>query len=280
MASLLRIAQIARRVCLTRADEQWFAGTLGQALLKQQQNLLDQSLSCLFGYHLLQLGVSTEADMGANIRISHRFSLHPELVKGTRPAGIAQFTQLPLACESLDAVILHHALDYTDNPHALLREAARVVMARGHLVIIGFNPYSLWGIWASIARLFSRRACWHYRALRMGRLLDWLNLLNFEVVETRQGFYRPPCFYRSLPSGTTGHLQGLQGWGKNWVDRLRLPGGGFYMVVARNDQTVLTPLKPAWKSSLALRGLAVQRILHKPEARAAKTDVPSAKLPP
>lgn len=232
---------------------QWFTTALGRALLQEQKATLNQSLNCLFGYHLLQLGVSAEVDMSAQIRIAHRFVLHPQTCANRPLAGVAQFTQLPLANESIDAVILHHTLDYSAHPHSLLREAARVIIPRGHLVIIGFNPWSLWGLSAAVARLFSRHARWRFRGVRLGRLLDWLSLLNYEVVETQQGFYRPPL---SQPKAIQ-YLHWLDSWGKRW----RLPGGSFYMVVARNDHLALTPLKPHWQAPLPLRGMAVPRIL-------------------
>ncbi len=237
----------------------WFETPLGQALLQAQKEQLSESLNCLFGYHLLQLGVSDKLEMSESIRIAHRFVLHPHRAARSPIGGLADFNHLPLANESIDAVILHHALDYTQSPHQLLREAARVLIPRGHLVIIGFNPWSLWGLGSRLARVFSAQARWRYQYLRLGRLLDWLNLLNFEAVEISQGFYRPP-----LPQpNAIRHLQWLESWGKRW----RLPGGGFYMIVARKDHLAMTPLKPNWQPALPLRGLAVPRLVRQGERR-------------
>ena len=235
----------------------WLATPLGEALINEEQELLNESLSCLFGYHLLQLGVSGRVDLGENIRISHRFLLHPQIEVNQKLSGLADFNHLPLPADSIDAVILHHALDYTQSPHHLLREAARVVIPRGHVVIFGFNPWSFWGVGSYLARFFSAGARWRYQYLRMGRLLDWLSLVNLEPVEIYQGFYRPPITHPKVIR----YLQWMDAWGKRW----HLPGGGFYMIVARKDHLAMTPIKPAWQPLQPLRALAVPRILGRGE---------------
>ncbi len=232
---------------------EWFESPLGKALLGEEREALDEALQCVFGYHLLQLGVSGRLELSKECRISHRFLLHPRIESGY-PLGVcADFNHLPFATESIDAVILHHALDYSQSPHHLLREAARVVIPRGHLLVVGFNPWSMWGLCASIIRFFSAKPRWRFQYLRKGRLLDWLALVNMEAVAVYQGFYRPP-----MPQG--GGIKYLQ-WLERWGKRLRLPWGGFYLIVARKDHFSLTPIKPAWKQYRPLRGLAVTRIL-------------------
>ncbi|HSC69504.1 MAG TPA: methyltransferase, partial [Cellvibrio sp.] len=89
--------------------------------------------------------------------------------------------------------------------------------------------------------------------LRLGRLMDWLKLVDMEPIAVYKGFFRPP-----LPQeNAIKHLQWVERWGK----RLHLPWGGFYMVVARKDHIPLTPIKPSWQGYRPLPGLAVTRIL-------------------
>ena len=47
---------------------------------------------------------------------------------------------LPLPESTFDLLVLPHALEFTDDPHRLLREAYRVVRPEGQIVIAGFNP--------------------------------------------------------------------------------------------------------------------------------------------
>ncbi len=72
------------------------------------------------------------------------------------------------ANDNIDVVLLHHLLDYVDSPQDVLREAARVVLPMGHLVIVGFHPVSSWGLWRQVAR-FRGRAPWTGRFIRAGR---------------------------------------------------------------------------------------------------------------
>lgn len=232
---------------------EWFNTPLGKALIQAEQEAIDDAMQCLFGYHLLQLGISAQVDLTQNSLISHRFLIHPQPEASDRLGALADFNHLPFPAETLDAVLLHHALDFSQSPHHLLREATRVVIPRGHLIIVGFNPGSLWGIGSRLAQLFTRRARWRHQYLRLGRLLDWLELLDVEAVEIYQGFYPPPLPQESAIR----HLQWMERWGK----RLHLPWGGFYLIVARKDHVAVTPIKPVWRTQRPLRGLAVTRIL-------------------
>ena len=56
------------------------------------------------------------------------------------------FDALPFDSQSLDLVVLPHALELARDPHLTLREVERVLMPEGRVVIIGFNPASLWGM--------------------------------------------------------------------------------------------------------------------------------------
>lgn len=232
---------------------QWFESPLGRSLLVEEQDALNDSLQYVFGYHLLQIGVSGRLDLTGASLISHRFCIHPYPEANPRLGALADFNHLPLPAETIDAVVLHHALDFSQSPHHLLRETTRILIPRGHLMILGFNPWSLWGIWASLARLFSKSPRWRFQYLRLGRLLDWLALVDMEPIAVYKGFFRPPLGQENAIK----HLQWVERWGK----RLRLPWGGFYLIVARKDHIPLTPVKPAWKPYRPLRGLAVTRIV-------------------
>lgn len=236
---------------------QWFETRLGAALLTEERQSLDKALNCLFGYHLLQLSVSPRLDLGELSRISHRFALHPQRADNPRLSALADFHQLPLPEESIDVVLLHHTLDFSPNPHQMLREAARLLIPRGHLVIVSFNPWSLFGVGRWIARFFSRKAYWRHQTLRLGRVVDWLTLLDVETVDVQQGFYRLPLQHPQALK----YLHWMEGWGK----KLRLPWGGYYVIVARKDRVGMTPLKIDWSQYQArpIPGLGTTKVLRR-----------------
>lgn len=232
----------------------WFTSPLAKELLREQQLLIDEQLRNLFGYHLLQLSIGNELDLWRASRISHCFAFSPQMAKNNlHVSALADFNHLPLPANSIDVVVLHHVLDYSQNPHQVLREAGGVLISRGHLIVIGFNPWSLFGMGRWFARLWSKSPHWRHQSLRLGRVLDWLAVLDFEPVLVQQGFYRPPL---QDPLAIK-YLQWLECWGKRW----RLPWGGFYLIVARKDHLAMTPLKPEWQGYAALRGWGVIKIL-------------------
>lgn len=225
----------------------WSQTELGRAVLGDQQEKMDDILDCLFGYHLMTMGVFEAPDLCRTSKIQHKFLLASSgypfstggpSVSGTSGVVQASFEQLPLAPESVDVVILHHALDYAENPHKVLREVVKSVIPRGHVIIVGFNPWSVQGI----CKLFLQWPCkgvWRRHSLRAGRLEDWLRLLDCEPLQHERGFFR-------LPVNNPWLLEKFR-FMETLGTTLRLPWGGYYLLVARKDIVGMTPIKPLWK---------------------------------
>ncbi|WP_250464034.1 class I SAM-dependent methyltransferase [Microbulbifer litoralis] len=212
----------------------WFDSGLGREILSQQLALAQPLVERLFGYHLMQAGVTSAVDFSACSRINHRFRLSPTPEQGG--AALVEFEQLPLPSESIDVVLLHHLLDFSSHPHQVLREAGRVLIPGGHLVLIGFNPFSLLGL---SRVLFSGGAHQRGNQLRAARLADWMNLLDLQASTLERGFFRLPLQQRELLAKTT------------WMERLgarwRLPCGGFYIIVARKEVARMRTIKLNWR---------------------------------
>jgi len=208
---------------------QWLKSPPGQYLLAWEQGHLDRAVADLFGFHALQLGLPQLDALRAN-RMPHRWlavesapddevppELHEEGVAATvKEGGVGaddarvlvvpppslrcHFDALPFAAASLDLVILPHALELARDPHLALREVERVLVPEGRVIIVGFNPASLWGARQKIGRLRRRlsRTSGELFLPHSGefvgyrRLRDWLRLLSFEVEAGRFGCYIPP----------------------------------------------------------------------------------------
>ena len=119
----------------------------------------------------------------------------------TAVALYCDFDALPFDTASLDLLVLPHALELARDPHLALREVERVLVPEGRVVIVGFNPSSLWGLRQWLGRLRRRFSANPARGLFLPaegeflgyrRLRDWLRLLSFEVEAGRFGCYRPP----------------------------------------------------------------------------------------
>lgn len=143
---------------------------------------IEQSLKTwcpkLFGFYLLKIGALSADLYTGNCGISYQVNVGLE---GESLHVIADPDQLPFANKSTDACLLAHTLSYTGDPHRLLREVDRILIDDGWLVITMFNPVSMLGL-RKIFPIFFSRHLYRSRMYTQMRLLDWLRLLNFEVL--------------------------------------------------------------------------------------------------
>ena len=119
----------------TNTLAQWFGTPLGAYLLGKERAYLDDVTPDIFGFHALQLGLP-EYDLLRENRITHRMRIDTGGEASVRAKG----HELPIATQSIDLALLPHALEFAEEPHAVLREIDRVMMPEGRLVILGFNP--------------------------------------------------------------------------------------------------------------------------------------------
>jgi SAM-dependent methyltransferase len=190
-------------------------------VLGWEQEQLDRVVSNVFGYHALQLGLPQLDALRENRMPCRGLVLDaasavsaPYIVPGAPQAAAASsiFTgpqplhapanrstvwcdhlDLPFEAQSVDLIVMPHTLEFTSDPHRLLREAERVLMPEGQLVIVGFNSLSLWGARQSVAKLTGHPFLPARQDLiAFTRLKDWIKLLGFELERGRFGCYRPP----------------------------------------------------------------------------------------
>jgi SAM-dependent methyltransferase len=104
------------------------------------------------------------------------------------------YTELPFASQSIDLIVLPHVLEFSTDPHQVLREVERVLIPEGQVIICGFNPASLWGARHVLRRVggtsFLPRT---EELISMPRMKDWLKLLNMSASQSHFGCYAPPC---------------------------------------------------------------------------------------
>ena len=216
----------------------WFERPLGRYLREQERRLTGRLLERMFGYHLLQIGVPSALALYQDSPITHRMLLRLEEEPREQDCSLySRADALPILAGSMDVVILPHQLEYTDTPHRLLREIERILIGEGHLIIIGFNPWSLCGLW----RLFLAwrdEAPWNGHFYTHARIKDWLSLLELELIHTERIFFLPPL----QRPGLIRKLGFLEKLGRYcWSDL-----GGIHIMVARKHVAPLTPLKVNW----------------------------------
>ncbi len=231
----------------TRAAQlnHWFDTPLGERLLSTEMQVLTEILPHLFGFHLVQVGGMGQGRLLDSSRISHRcvLSRYPEVAKTQYDCLQATADALPFATDSVDVVVLPHILEFEDYPHEVLREVQRVLTPEGHVVILGFNPLSSWGVWRWI---WSRResAPWCGRFLPILRIKDWLALLGLELIEQQTCFFTLPLQRQHCTQSS----RLLNYLGERWLNQM----GAVYVLVARKRVMSLTPIRPRWKHRPAL----------------------------
>lgn len=225
---------------LRRRLREWFAQPLGRSLLVAEQTLLQEILPNLFGYHALQVGsLGQDVNLLSGSQMPHQVIVDADYGFQAGLAGLyARPDALPVESDSIAALILPHTLEFEEDPHEVLREAGRTVFPEGHVVVLGFNPWSLWGMWRLLLR-GRRDVPWCGQFLSQSRLKDWLALLGFETVYVREFFFRPPLRHE----GVMRKLNFIEAAGA----RLWPYWGGVYVLVAKKKVVRLTPIRPRWQ---------------------------------
>jgi SAM-dependent methyltransferase len=218
----------------------WYGTRAGQCLLHGLDETLEALVGSLFGYHALQMGViDPSLDFSRHSRIPHW--VRQDIVSPARVMADAH--QLPWDAESLDLVTLLHVLEFSERPHEVLREVERTLIPEGHVVIVGFNPWSLMGLWQG-AQFWREGVPWcghFYSALRIN---DWLALLGFDTLRTLHYGFRAPI------NRLTRHCleSRWERWGRRWWPYF----GSVHVILARKRVATLTPIRPRWSKRSAL----------------------------
>jgi SAM-dependent methyltransferase len=223
--------------------DEWIATPLGRYLIEREQAYFDQVVADIFGFNALQIGFAQSDLLRAN-RMPKRFAAAPQFSENrkTEIKLLAEPGSLPLASQSIDLLLLPHVLEFSAHPHQILREAERVLMPEGQVIISGFNPYSLWGL----PRFLPSRKQnypWQGNFISLPRIKDWLALLGFDVVAGRMCCYEPPL--RSEQWLRRFHFMEAAG------DRWWALAGGVYFLQAKKRVAGMHLIMPNWNRSSA-----------------------------
>lgn len=221
----------------------WTESVFGQYILASEQLSIDRHLAATAGYRGMAVKVMAS---GFNIEAGpqlHKFVLAP--FRAGDVTAQADADELPLPSDVVDVAVLHHVLDFSEYPHEALKESARVVQSSGHLIIVGFNPWSLFGLWRLLGSCFSSAPVWRCRCLSVVRIVDWLKFVGLEPEQVTYGAFKPPLKRAGL-------LRRL-GFFNRAMMKLKVPLGDYYVIRARkmrlrpirgNKQWLPSAIKP------------------------------------
>jgi SAM-dependent methyltransferase len=258
--------------------QEWLKTSAGQYLMAWEKEQFDRTVSDIFGFHALQLGLPDFNGLMFN-RMPHKWNA--QVSQGTEPLSTQTSIQassgnlnepevqkkysvvldsraLPFPDQSLDLILLPHSLEASPDPHATLREVERVLVPEGRIVISGLNPISLWGLHQKRVNTYRRLGMQSSFLPQKGdfigywRLRDWLKLLSFEVEGGRFGCYRPAFKTQTWLNRFS--------WMDKAGDRWWPIFGAVYFLVAVKRVRGMKMLGPVWKRPHGISAAAVPSI--------------------
>lgn len=212
----------------------WLRSPAGRLLCERERPHIGRIVRRFHGDTLLWIGPQCDA-LATTDRCMVRMRALAWASAGAAPrangvsAVAANPIALPFPPNCFDNVVMHHALDVAEDRRAALREVARVLPLGGKLLIVGFNPWSLW----SLAKPWRPFRDMH--PVSPLRLADWLDLLGFD---------RERGVHLSYRGALSAALEG-QNWKRasEAVNRVQLPFGGVYIVAATRTGHAMTGLR-------------------------------------
>ncbi|MFT3792924.1 MAG: methyltransferase domain-containing protein [Rudaea sp.] len=139
--------------------------------------------------------------------------------------------ELPLASESCKLVVVQHLFERLGDPAACAGEIARVLASEGVLLVLGFNPLSLWRPWLASA---ARRAQAELRFRSSQSCGALFAALGMDVLQTRYFGALSPWLKPDPAAGEAEREARTERW-------LRFRGS--WLLLARKRRSALTPLR-------------------------------------
>jgi SAM-dependent methyltransferase len=229
------------------ALEGWLQTPAGVYLRAWEQSCLDNLTADIFGYNAVQIGMPQIDALAAN-RMPFKLLADRRtraMDESSRPVNLTlDYTELPFASQSMDLVVLPHVLEFSTDPHQVLREVERVLIPEGQVIICGFNPASLWGARHVLRRVggtsFLPRT---EELISMPRMKDWLKLLNMSASQSHFGCYAPACRTEKWLH----RYAFMDNAGSRWWPYF----GGVYIVQAIKRVKGMRLIGPAWTRKTA-----------------------------
>ncbi|OOF66346.1 class I SAM-dependent methyltransferase [Rodentibacter sp. Ppn85] len=156
----------------------------GKAYCSALQNAFAPWLLKILGCQIVKIGalsaeIPTELPAHHQILISEKISQNlTALLTPNKSLLQASPTQLPLIRQEINACFLANTLNFSQDPHQILREVHRVLADDGWLFLSLFNPLS--------PLIFKQKlGDAPFRQYPAWRIIDWLELLHFEIMECK-----------------------------------------------------------------------------------------------
>jgi len=192
---------------------------------------LSTILPNIFGYYIAQAGEPTGSNKVLSAsNIHNHIIINPSAPLASNLLAIqCKLDELPFLPESIDAIVLFHILEFYKNPKVILRETYDALINGGYLIILGFNPRSLWGITKFLKR--TKNSIWNSNWISPNKMRHWLINTGFSVGDYQTFYFRPP-------NENTEKMLFMEGVGQIFWPYC----GASYMFIAHKTTTIATPV--------------------------------------
>ena len=208
----------------------WYQNAYGKYCLELEQGLVSQCLSQLPAQYLLQIGDHFLSYLSESTKAQKRIFLEPTTTSIIKPPlafcqGFAE--TLPFDKERIDVVLLAHALEVVSDPKKVLEEIHRVLVPEGYLLVTGFQPQLLRG-------LYQKQSS----QIGLSVLRSWLSQYDFEVISGKLFCFTP--FSLGLLGIKLPFLEKIGPFSCPFL-------GSMYALLVQKRCVTLTPVRPSWK---------------------------------
>ncbi|MCW8832511.1 MAG: methyltransferase domain-containing protein [Colwellia sp.] len=217
----------------------------GSTVLSAIEESLKPWWQKFFGYHLLKVGALSHGVDTNDSLIKHQVTCclstscaKQNISNSPSTCIVGELDDLPLLEHSVDVCLLSHALEFSLDPHHVIREANRVLIPNGYLIVTGFNPISLAGLNRAIPYR-RKKTPWNEHFFSPMRVKDWLHLMGYEILSDER------CLHSSLVGKMSEH--GIANYWRKFASNYFTSLGSVYIIIAKKRVLPLTPIKPKWQ---------------------------------
>lgn len=165
----------------------WYQTPRGKLLQQLEAEYLQRSITVSCQQTILQIGGLNWENEFIDCSLYKNFTVLDAKGMGCDKSMKirAKSYNLPLQSNSVDMIIVPHLLEFDAKRFQTIREVERVLKPEGMLIVLNFNP---WSLWVRYQYFWDKKMAdtWGGHFIPRSRILDWLKVLNFEVTVTSE----------------------------------------------------------------------------------------------
>jgi len=213
---------------------------------------IDRFLSVIPGTMALQIGGPCNLRLLQKCKMNYVYYCSDQAARrgdGTRLQ--CRFDLLPFESNSVNLVLIAHALEFATKPQLLLQEVYRILKPGGQILILGFNRWSYWSLVRSHRgqKGYPWSGCFH----SIWRIKNWLSDMGYGVISNKSFCFIGPSKKRKSDR----FIQFAEVMGQVFIPKM----GAIHLIYAQKKVAGMTPLASVWhKKTVKARPVTVRSI--------------------